>query len=848
MKTKFPLRTSYRNCLAGLHAVLATVLIGSTSIHGAEPGTAGIVETEFIYEQAPYPSCHASTIVETASGKLVAAWFGGTAERHPDVGIWVSRHEDGRWLEAVEVANGIQEDGSRLPTWNPVLFQAPGGDLHLFYKIGPSPSEWWGMTITSPDGGRTWTKPVRLPGKLIGAVKNKPIVLADGTWLAPSSSEADGWTVHVERSTDAGKTWKLIGPLNDGHKVRAIQPTLLTHADGRVQMLARGRNDKIVESFSSDGGLTWEPLTDGVLPNNNSGIDAVVLKDGRFLLVYNHSTREQPGMGHKGRGILNVAVSRDGKNWEAALVLEYLDQPNKHFAYPSVIQTADGLVHIVYTWHRQRIKHVVVDPSALETVPIKNGVWPKHVTGGLDIEWLPASAASPVQTPANLSAKPRIIVTSDGEIDDQCSMVRFLLYANEWDIEGIITSSSQYHWQGHNWAGDDWIEPFLDAYTQVYPNLVKHDPRYPTPEYLRRRTLLGNVKAEGDMEEVTAGSQLIVTALLDETDERPVWLQAWGGTNTIARALKTIEEEHPERMAEVAKKMRFFFIWEQDATYQDYIRPSWGKYEIPTIISDQFEAIAYRWDEVLPKEMQKYFVGAWMKENLLENHGPLCALYEAKENGDFRSEGDSPAFLHTIVTGLRNMESPNWGGWGGRYVRVRENTWLDPVPVEKYSYPKGRWYTNSAWGRNSLREGTTTTAEQRREYFKPMWRWADVLQKDFALAADWCVKSYDEANHPPVVTLGHAADLDARPGAKVELSARGATDPDEDDLKYVWWQYREAGSYDGAIEIWDAEKQDASFTVPSDAGQGKTVHVICEVSDTGSPPLTRYQRVVVEIE
>ena len=175
---------------------------------------------------------------------------------------------------------------------------------------------------------------------------------------------------------------------------------------------------------------------------------------------------------------------------------------------------------------------------------------------------------------------------------------------------------------------------------------------YPTPEYLRERTVLGNVKSEGDMAEPTAGSNLIVKVLLDETDDRPVWLQAWGGMNTIARALKTIEEDHPERMAEVASKCRFFFIWEQDKTYQEYIRPVWGKYEIPTIISDQFEAIAYRWKQAQPKELHKYFEGAWMKENILENHGPLCSIYAAHDNGDFRSEGDSPAFLHTIVTGL----------------------------------------------------------------------------------------------------------------------------------------------------------------------------------------------------
>jgi hypothetical protein len=472
--------------------------------------------------------------------------------------------------------------------------------------------------------------------------------------------------------------------------------------------------------------------------------------------------------------------------------------------------------------------------------------------------WM-ASAALGAQPSGNQhphQTKPRVIVTSDGEIDDECSMVRFLLYANEWDIEGIITSSSQYHWQGHRWAGDDWVQPYLEAYAKVYPNLVQHDRGYPSPEYLRARTALGNVKAEGEMEQETAGSQLIVKVLLDESDERPIWLQAWGGPNTIARALKTIEEKHPQRMAEVAKKLRFFFIWEQDSTYQDYIRPRWGKYGILTIVSDQFEAIAYRWKNCQPKEKHQYFVGAWMKENILRNHGPLCSLYKAHtggdqgfDDGDFRSEGDSPAFMHQIATGLRNLESPDWGGWGGRYVRVRENTWLDPVPVEGYVYPEGRWYTTTAWGRNSSRKGATAeTDKQHRKFFEPIWRWSDAFQNDFAARADWCVKPYGQANHPPVVKLAHALDMRVRRGAKVSLSAKGTRDPDGDALTYRWWQYEEVDTYHGSVKIRDAGKQQASLTVPADATPGQTIHVICEVRDAGTPPLTRYQRVVMTIE
>jgi hypothetical protein len=446
------------------------------------------------------------------------------------------------------------------------------------------------------------------------------------------------------------------------------------------------------------------------------------------------------------------------------------------------------------------------------------------------------------------NGRPRVIVTSDGEIDDECSMVRFLLYANEWDIEGIVTSSSQYHWQGHRWAGDGWVDPYLKAYAQVYSNLVKHDPAYPTPEYLRELTVLGNVKAEGEMDEVTAGSQLIAKVLLDKTDDRPIWLQAWGGPNTIARALKTIEEGHPERMEEVAKKIRFFFIWEQDSTYQSYIRPRWGKFGIPTIISDQFLAIAYdRQRRAIPREMEQYFSAEWMNQNILQDHGPLLALYKAHDDGRFRSEGDSPSFLHCIDTGLRNLEYPDWGGWGGRYVRVRENTWLDPVLESGYKYPEGRWYSSTAWGRQRAREEIAND-QALMAYLKPMWRWINALQNDLAARADWCVKSYTKANHPPVAKLAHAIDLKARPGQKVSLNAEGSADPDGDALSYHWWQYQEADTYEGTIDIVDARKPDASFMVPGGAAEGKTIHIVCEVTDNGTPPLTRYQRVVVEIE
>lgn len=338
-----------------------------------QPSESPIVKSEFIYETAPFPSCHASTIVETKSG-LVAAWFGGTAERNPDVCIYVSRHVDDQWTTPMKVADGVGFATNRLPTWNPVLFQPQHGPLLLFYKVGPSPATWWGMMTTSDDDGKTWSKPVRLPDDILGPIKNKPVQLANGDILCGSSTEGDGWKVHFERTSDFGKTWTATPPANDGKEIGAIQPSILFHQDGRLQAIGRTKDGKMFQIWSDDEGLTWGRMTLMDLPNPNSGTDAVTLRDGRQLLVYNHNIRS--GSHNKGRSPLNIALSPDGIHWFAALVLEDdADAPNG-FSYPAVIQTSDGLVHITYTWERKRIKHVVIDPNKLSLKPIVGGVWP----------------------------------------------------------------------------------------------------------------------------------------------------------------------------------------------------------------------------------------------------------------------------------------------------------------------------------------------------------------------------------------------------------------------------------------------------------------------------------------
>lgn len=349
----------------------------------AKAGEGALVSSELIYslDDRPTTECHASTIAEIPGG-LIAAWFGGTEERHPDVGIWTSFYEKGEWSEPVEVTNGVQNDSLRYPTWNPVLFKPTNGPLMLFYKVGPNPREWWGMLMTSEDNGKTWSEPHKLGtdnaiGNLLGPVKNKPIELKDGTILCPSSKEFDDadngkWQIHFELTKDFGKTWSVIGPINDGVEFGAIQPSILQYPDGKMQILCRTQQKVIGQSWSSDNGKTWSKMTATELPNPNAGTDAVTLKDGRQLLVYNHAINDGPYP--KGREVINVAISSDGNKWTPVMTLEQA-KPDEtdtstmaslEFSYPAVIQTSDGLVHITYTYERNSVKHATIDPSKLK--------------------------------------------------------------------------------------------------------------------------------------------------------------------------------------------------------------------------------------------------------------------------------------------------------------------------------------------------------------------------------------------------------------------------------------------------------------------------------------------------
>lgn len=317
-----------------------------------------VISAGFIYENAPFPSCHASTVVETPDG-IAAAWFGGKHENNPDVEIYFSRIVKGKWTTPVSVANGIQHADKRYPTWNPVLFQVPNGPLLLFFKVGPDPSHWWGELIESNDGGITWSQARRLPEDIFGPIKNKPVLMSDGRLLSPSSKETeigdhDYWQVFVESSSDFGKTWEITKPLNDGVKVNAIQPSILTYPDGRLQMICRSKENRLVSFWSSDQGKTWSEPEMMDLPNPNSGTDAVTLKNGMQVLIYN-PTEKSEGKWGGSRSPLSVGVSKDGKNWTKIYDLE---TEKGEFSYPAVIEGKDGSVHITYTHNRTKIKYV----------------------------------------------------------------------------------------------------------------------------------------------------------------------------------------------------------------------------------------------------------------------------------------------------------------------------------------------------------------------------------------------------------------------------------------------------------------------------------------------------------
>lgn len=357
-----------------------------------------VIANEFLYERTSFPECHSATITETTKGDLIATYFGGTKERNPDVCIWISRKAKGSdvWSAPQLVADGVFKTGSeeaklaglsgldstttpaskgpiidakirrnpegyqRKACWNPVIYQVPGGDLLLFFKIGSNVADWTGWVIRSKDGGKTWSRREPLNENYLGPVKNKPI-LSKGRLIAPTSIEKGGWRLYFEYSDDMGKTWKRTEYVTADEGVKAIQPAIMKLKDGRLAAVARTRSEHVGITYSSDNGLTWSKLKLIDTPNNNSGLDAVTLKDGRHVMICNEKPVPKGIKNGKGlRTPLSLMISEDGENWKHWITLE--DSPVSQYSYPSIIQSADGNLHCIYTWRRQRIKHVEVKP------------------------------------------------------------------------------------------------------------------------------------------------------------------------------------------------------------------------------------------------------------------------------------------------------------------------------------------------------------------------------------------------------------------------------------------------------------------------------------------------------
>ena len=488
----------------------------------------------------------------------------------------------------------------------------------------------------------------------------------------------------------------------------------------------------------------------------------------------------------------------------------------------------------------------------------------------------------------NQKLKLRTVVTTDGEIDDINSFIRFLLYTNDLDVAGIILTSSMFHYSGtsekpaYRWTGETWIPEMIDRYGQVYDNLIKHDSSYPSPQALHAVYRVGNISDVGEMTEETAGSNFLLDLILDD-DPRPLYIQTWGGTNTTARALKTIQERYQETSeweaikAKVEAKVVLYIILDQDGTYGDYISKNWSL----TTLNDKmnFGYFAYGWKN-LPQEFKESLDAKWHQKYLMDK-GPLLDNYaligdgyyldgeiESEQFGqeawlqehpdyerfDFISEGDSPSYFYLLQTCLRGFEHPSFGGWGGRFTEIQTKTYTTEKTVDYNPHT------------------------QRFEQEYNLYRWIKDIQADFAARAQWCVTAdFESASHYPKVSLAEE-NVKAKAGEKVRLDA-SAQDLNGCQLTYKWWCYHEASSYWDFSQIpleagtwklgdmefinswhsdpleasWqlpleNADAEAVSFTVPADAKSGDSIHLILEVQNKVALPLKTYRRVIVSVD
>lgn len=498
-----------------------------------------------------------------------------------------------------------------------------------------------------------------------------------------------------------------------------------------------------------------------------------------------------------------------------------------------------------------------------------------------------------------VQARPRIVITADPELDDNNSLIRLLLYSTDLEIEGLIYASSQFHWKGDGqgtkwfvpgreydrfgmnvcpceswrWADDErFIHDIVEAYAAAYPNLKMHDPHYPSPEVLMSKIRIGNITFDGDISADSPGSDLIRSLILDDKPG-PLYLTAWGGHSTIARALKSIQEQYEYTTDWAAirdmvlRKVVLLPSGDQDDTYATYIKPNW-----PQIEYRQFRRgpnYGYGAQINASAENAPYLTPAWMRENVTER-GPLGALYRVwgdgkqmvegdrvdyfglagytseelkkmgyivwmpvQEKGSWLGEGDNHTFMNMLGNGLRAFEKGTYGGWGGRVVEQQDNT-------DMFSLAPGTTAEEMAARMGAQNERPASDERVFPDFFAQ-------AQRDFASRMQWSVASrYADANHPPTVRFAGPLTLLAAPGQKVPLYGV-VSDPDGDAVSSRWWQF-EVGTYPGRVAITNAEGLQAELRIPDDAVAGQTIHLILEATDDGRPALTRYQRIIIVVK
>lgn len=444
-----------------------------------------------------------------------------------------------------------------------------------------------------------------------------------------------------------------------------------------------------------------------------------------------------------------------------------------------------------------------------------------------------------------MNQKLRVLVLTDieNEPDDAQSMVRFLTYTNQWDVEGLVATTSIHQ---KNRVAPEKIKEIVTAYGKVRNNLLLHEKGYPTTAYLL--SIIKEGIPQYGMEAVGAGKDSPgsdwIISVVDKKDERPVWIPVWGGANCLAQALWKVKmTRSPEEVNQFVSKLRVYTISDQDDT------GPWLRKTFPNLFyvaSPGFhDGGAYHhatWSGISGDKFHGRFVGAdfslvdnpWLDEHIRNNHGPLGALHPHTE---YLMEGDTPSFLFLINNGLSNPEHPNYGSWGGRYeyYTPRMRKWFLEVETRPFWSDVGDEVIGVDGNYHSSNKAT-------------IWRWRQAYQHDFAARIDWTIKPYKEANHPPVAVLNHSNKLQVKSGEKINLSAEGSKDPDENGLSYEWIYYREVGTFESsrALEIQDKTNKNASIVAPK-VTQPETLHVILAVTDNGTPSLTRYQRVIVTV-